>query len=150
MSLLSEAQDRMPATARRKLGPNVQVGFFSPFRLPSLLFHSFFLFDFGNLTGCSFPVLVNASPVEWIANFRPNPVAGYVVPVVRPLLKSTCTKGSRSWFRIMVRSLLHPSPSVFQLSAMISTWFRRYNKLLLPKLWVRLGAIQSCHRRVRS
>lgn len=84
----------MPATARRKLGQNVQVSFFFPFRLLSLPFHSFF--DFGNLTGCSFPVLVNASPVEWIANSRPNPVAGHVVPVVRPPLKSTRIEGSRT------------------------------------------------------
>jgi len=72
--------------------------FLYPFRLPYLPFYA--SFGFGNLTGCSLPILANASPVEWIANSRPNPVAGHVVPTVRPLLKSTHTKGSGPGLRV--------------------------------------------------
>ena len=92
--------------------------FLYPFRLPYLPFYA--SFGFGNLTGCSLPILVNASPVEWIANSRPNPVAGHVVPVVRPLLKSARTKDSGPRIRITVWYNPTPFPCIYHSSLVIS------------------------------
>ena len=103
------------ASARSHAGNRpreVWTGHASEFLFPFRTFSSIplFLFCFRKSDWCSFPVLVNASPVVWIVNSRPSPVAGHVVPVDQLPRKSTRARDSQTLPPHHVRHIPAPPP----------------------------------------